>query len=1425
LAVLTLPFFLSREHNEYVPSIFHGRVLSLIDLHDFHEVYIKSAIFSNFFNFSGFVTGLVHVSNTNEFLMVDCKFVKVKSRIGAAAFLRDINDIEVTGSMFYNNSASNLGGGLAIDSSEKVKIFHNFFDGNSAKTYGGAISINIVKSLVNITANKFVKNNAVAGLALIFARCDENVYISSNTFRANYGSVGTIFWLRSTMPLAPSILSSNSFDLNLVVYYGPEYATECVAFITENDRYSQTLTSYVPTDKGYYFEPVNLNFVDYYKQIVTFESGTKIFLYFQNNGLIECGGNTPTQYGIETAKSSRGSIKFTDAFGIRCWPGGVANGTFGAVISLAFSSFPTYDSGKSLILKPNSTSDVFDKFDKRLLKDKGWFEAKQQFNFKFRHCNVGEKWDSDTPTRHSCTVCYDSYSLLPNLDNIITSCNPCPKGALKCYSNQIILKPNTWRLSDDVVDIFDCPRFGACRGGNYSGNAACAIGYEGVLCGTCSLGYSFNGVACIFCGGENNKKAEDSLKRNIGIASGVVSFILLLIFIRLRRSSRYQRALFLSKFGIYTAVQVEKIFEESPLEEQQKILNDRKKKKNSIMGKFKIFVSTLQIISSASSNLKIEFPDILSELMKVLKIADFNLSEVFDTGCLVSFSYTKTILFFTLFPFIILVVIMISFLVYFLFYDTWKYDISGKPISDALNYFKRVFGIFCFIVYLALPTITNQLVKVFYCQKFGTFTYLLADLSLDCDSVEYDRLKKFIIAMIIVFPLGFSLVFFSILFQNRFSISKRVHIQNILAAPDVRTSKSLKYVKQKANGDAQNEATKLFTLTAFLYVAYKPEYWYWECIELVRRLTFAALLFIMITSEYAQATACLLLSFICAMVYSNCKPYQERSENILSELGLWQIFATYYLAYATKFNGFGRENYFYNVVGLLIFSFNFVIVFSNIYLGYKDFKAAEAIVETDVNHTLVVETIQKTLHLTSDIDLNHFRSTLHSSTSSDLLAFSALIFDRLATSYLAAGPAVEKPKYYTAAILNQDKTGSNKKRYVFHISPPGMAAYKQAMAGESAWKNQVQIRGPMNDVYYIEMPYQCLNLFNFIGFYKGTSDPFMTYCDMVGIEEYVFGDPVISSSSEDSFDKFHTVKREKRKEQREEFAKTEYFEFSSSDAASHISSLESFSSGDSTISVDYQKVEAIKFDLEYSLLKNNKKQKMFELSSSDGTSTISSESDNSDAEFIVDIETGEIIPKKNLRKGLKEQIYGDEEAEFMKDKDMLELSSSDYSAGDDVLANEDPGESDDFDNHAVVTSMVSRRVTSHPSQKSSFSRPGENKKSSIPASRQGDDDGGPTDLYLRESENSPSRYDSYNASSHDSGVGLVGDTARSPATRLKIKAAASISISTKGVKVDSFFNFDEDDGDGYDFGNTSTINMELSSSSDDSDFLHDDELN
>ncbi len=83
---------------------------------------------------------------------------------------------------------------------------------------------------------------------------------------------------------------------------------------------------------------------------------------------------------------------------------------------------------------------------------------------------------------------------------------------------------------------------------------------------------------------------------------------------------------------------------------------------------------------------------------------------------------------------------------------------------------------------------------------------------------------------------------------------------------------------------------------AFLWKAYKPEFWHWEIVENSRRIFLTAVLSVCSTGSTKQYVLGILVAFFFMKLYAYFQPYIEYQDYRLAEIGQTQIFITYFAA-------------------------------------------------------------------------------------------------------------------------------------------------------------------------------------------------------------------------------------------------------------------------------------------------------------------------------------------------------------------------------------------------------------------------------------------------------------------------------------------------------------------------------------------------
>ena len=110
---------------------------------------------------------------------------------------------------------------------------------------------------------------------------------------------------------------------------------------------------------------------------------------------------------------------------------------------------------------------------------------------------------------------------------------------------------------------------------------------------------------------------------------------------------------------------------------------------------------------------------------------------------------------------------------------------------------------------------------------------------------------------------------------------------------------------------------------SFLYDDYKPQYWYWEVFELVRKLALsAAMLLFSNTKGATQVSIGLILSIVLHLWYTHCDPYILGTSRGLVHVSYFMITVTFFIALLLKAQGVSGDD---NTLGVILVVSNLLV--------------------------------------------------------------------------------------------------------------------------------------------------------------------------------------------------------------------------------------------------------------------------------------------------------------------------------------------------------------------------------------------------------------------------------------------------------------------------------------------------------------------
>ena len=381
-----------------------------------------------------------------------------------------------------------------------------------------------------------------------------------------------------------------------------------------------------------------------------------------------------------------------------------------------------------------------------------------------------------------------------------------------------------------VPKAYKCIREDSCLGGI---DSKCAEGYAGPLCANCQLGFYKRMIACHKC----------PSKKLVAIQFGVLGFIVLVIILVIVKSEKS------SKPGRRTVADV--------FLAHVKI----------VIGFYQVLAGLLQAFSY------VKWPSEVSVLESYIRFVQLNVLQIVSPSCVEeSFqvnAYSHFV--FTLAGNVLIVIVP---LFWYLARVTW---IKMKQIqhdeSHLIEIKKPCLKITAFLLFVAYPATCVNIFKILplSCHKLCPFegtsncpSFLRADYSILCDT---DTHRKYVWAAYVslIYVIGFPIFLAYIVWKT--------HLQS---------QRSNRFSMANERGSIKAVAFAIL----FLHENYSPSCWYWESVEMARKVILSAGVIFVGSESRTQVGIAAMVSAAFAMLHGRFRPITDRFEDYLQMTSL-----------------------------------------------------------------------------------------------------------------------------------------------------------------------------------------------------------------------------------------------------------------------------------------------------------------------------------------------------------------------------------------------------------------------------------------------------------------------------------------------------------------------------------------------------------
>jgi hypothetical protein len=307
----------------------------------------------------------------------------------------------------------------------------------------------------------------------------------------------------------------------------------------------------------------------------------------------------------------------------------------------------------------------------------------------------------------------------------------------------------------------------------------------------------------------------------------------------------------------------------------------------------------------------------------------FDVMRALPLSCYRDWTYLDSMKAITTIPLVISAVLIVGYLIYMRYYAYAYKPSSLIPVSGLEAYFRRndprlhamseaqeaferellvmrqsMLSRFLFVAvicsYMSVPHVLLSVIKIFDCVDIDPLaeveaysgvpstaestTFLRADFSINCSSVEYESSKAYVVFMCIIYPLLFCLIYF-VLYRKAQHISQMSHFHH----------------HHDSSNTSNSNGSALLNVSAairFLFLeSYKPHLLVWELVDLAKRLLLCCALYSMQPGTSLQTMAALLICLFFYKLQCRYRPYLKKNDNALAELGYIQLSGTIFLLF------------------------------------------------------------------------------------------------------------------------------------------------------------------------------------------------------------------------------------------------------------------------------------------------------------------------------------------------------------------------------------------------------------------------------------------------------------------------------------------------------------------------------------------------
>jgi hypothetical protein len=277
-------------------------------------------------------------------------------------------------------------------------------------------------------------------------------------------------------------------------------------------------------------------------------------------------------------------------------------------------------------------------------------------------------------------------------------------------------------------------------------------------------------------------------------------------------------------------------------------------------GTVKILASHLQILSSLEFTLEIPWPSIFKNFTLSMAFVNLEMFEIIPAGCIVSPDYYMKFLAAIIFPALaVIVVVVVSSGIAYRMRGTG----NAKAARQASDFGYKVFFL---LTYLMYPSVSAEVLRIFACDNVGGEPVLRADMRLKCYDDKWTVYSMVAIFALFLYPFGIPAFYFMCLYRARHLF----HTEECQA--------------------------KL----GFLFDQYEYDKWYWEIVEMGRKLILTGCIIFFLPGSISQIAFALLVSSCFLTAHVKLQAYLYTDDDLCMSSAMFAATITLFVGILLK---------------------------------------------------------------------------------------------------------------------------------------------------------------------------------------------------------------------------------------------------------------------------------------------------------------------------------------------------------------------------------------------------------------------------------------------------------------------------------------------------------------------------------------------